>query len=253
MSPEKQARPGRGIERTRKASIAIALSLGTLCGFPGKPCGALQAAPLKVFTAGSSGTAFVLGPTEEGRCILLTARHVVDNSRGGEPIEITSISGQRIKLLNSSFIKSQDLDLAFLPMPDCSLTISLPLARARGISVGMKVILTGYPLTNEQNDSIRPEPATASGRITQYNDSIGYDLSYDAATAIGYSGGPVVSAESRSLLGIHGRSDNVGDTADRAKVGGRGISAPLLYRELRKNGFTLTRSVGSPCFTGVCP
>lgn len=207
---------------------------------------------LKVFTAGSSGSAFVLGPTEEGGCVLLTARHVVDSSTGPEPIEVRSTGGKTLRLVNASFRKSAGLDLAFLPTADCSLSLDLPLARPRGIGVGLKVAILGYPLDGDTGDGSMPPTAVAAGRITQYNDAEGYDLSYDAPTAVGYSGGPIIDRANGSLLGLHGQSDNVLDSADSSKVGGRGISAPLIHRELRAVGLTLRRSQSAPCFTGSC-
>lgn len=207
---------------------------------------------LRVFTAGSSGSAFVLGPTEKGGCVLLTARHVIDSSVGAEPIEVRSQSGRILRFVNASFRKSAKLDLAYLPTSDCSLSLGIPLARPRGIGVGLKVAILGYPLSDESVNGRIPPTAVAAGRITQYNDTEGYDLNYDAPTAVGYSGGPIIDRGSGSLLGLHGQSDNVLDSADNSKVGGRGISAPLIHRELRAIGLTLRRSESAPCFTGSC-
>ena len=223
---------------------------------------AVQASPVdlkvfKVVTASSPGTAFVLGPSDRGQCILLTAYHVIKNNSDTEPLEIFTPKGQKFLMNKSSFKYDETIDLAFATASSCSNSLGLPLARATTITVSTKVHIKGYPTDEEVTHSVRSMPFTATGRVTQYNNSETYDLNYDAPTKPGYSGGPVLNDDGRELMAVHGMSDTVGDSNDhnlreQLRVGGRGISAPLVYRFLKAYGIILPRSDKSACLVGVC-
>ena len=209
---------------------------------------------LKVLTQGSPGSAFILGPDKESSCVLITASHVVKINNDKEPLTFASPKGFKFDISPGKFIfSSPELDLAITKAPSCQNSMDLPLARASSIVTSTKVWVKGYP--ESIGDSLLPK--TVSGRITQYNDIEGYDLNYDAPTSVGFSGGPVINSDGTELLALHGYSDTVGDINDLSRreemrVGGRGVSAPLLYRFLRMNGFKMFRSKKSVCLVGVC-
>ncbi len=212
---------------------------------------------LKINTAGDHGSGFVIGPDSNGRCVIITAFHVIKVNAGGEPLFVQTPRGQKFSLSRSAFIVDEALDLAFTPAATCSNSLSIPFARASAITVSTRVHIKGYPLDQEQGAGASVAPATAAGRISQYSDKEGYDLSYDAPTRPGYSGGPVIDESSGELIAVHGMSDTVGDSQDvdsreRLRVGGRGVSAPLLHRFLRRHGFTMPRSDRAVCLVGVC-
>jgi hypothetical protein len=213
----------------------------------------------KVSTAADPGTAFVIGPADNGRCVLLTALHVILVNASKEPLVFQSPSGSRLSLTNSAFTRDVELDLAFAPLASCKDSLALPLAKATSIVVSSKVMVMGYPVDMEALQGAKAVPSIVNGRITQFNDTTGYDLNYDAATKPGYSGGPVISDEGtgRVLLALHGFSDTVGNVQDpslreRLRVGGRGVSSTLIYRFLKRHGYVLPRAETTPCLVGVC-
>lgn len=221
---------------------------------------------IKVETEGDPGSAFVLGPTSRGSCLLVTAYHVIKNNAPNEPLKFIlpnlkpnskSIS---FTLSRSAFKRADDnLDLAFTPTASCKYSINIPLARASSIVVSSKVSIMGYPFDQEGNQLNTINPLQVSGRITQFGDKdeLGYDLSYDALTKPGYSGGPVLSEDGSELVAIHGRSDTVKNNQDselreKLRVGGRGISSANLYKFLKEYGYVLPRSDKATCLVGVC-
>lgn len=211
----------------------------------------------KVSTAADPGTAFVIGPAENGRCVLLTALHVIRANASNEPLLFQAPAGSRLSLKNSAFTRDVDLDLAFVPLASCKDSLALPLARATTIVVSKKVQVMGYPVDMEAVHRAQVVPSIVSGRITQFNDVNGYDLNYDAGTKPGFSGGPVISDKGDELLALHGFSDTVGNVQDpslreRLRVGGRGVSSALIYRFLKQYGYVLPRTQTETCLVGVC-
>ena len=211
----------------------------------------------KVSTAADPGTAFVIGPAENGRCVLMTALHVIRVNAAKEPLLFQSPSGSRLSLSPGAFTRSSDLDLAFAPVPSCKDSLGLSLARATAIVVSTKVLVLGYPVDLEDAQGGKVLPSSVSGRVTQFNDTMGYDLNYDAATKPGYSGGPVINTEGDVIFALHGFSDTVGDVQDpslreRLRVGGRGMSSALIYRFLKSQGYVLPRAQTPTCLVGVC-
>lgn len=211
----------------------------------------------KVSTAADPGTAFVIGPAENGQCLLITALHVIRVNAAKEPLLFQSPSGSRFSLNPGAFTRSSDLDLAFAPVSSCKDSLGLSLARATAIVVSTKVLVLGYPVDLEDAQGGKVVPSSVSGRVTQFNDTMGYDLNYDAATKPGYSGGPVISMEGDVLFALHGFSDTVGDVQDsslreRLRVGGRGMSSALIYRFLKSQGYVLPRAQAPTCLVGVC-
>jgi S1-C subfamily serine protease len=237
--------------------VRLVLVWGVLSSIPGQAAQQHAAQLFKVITAADSGTAFVIGPAENGRCVLLTAVHVIRVNASNEPLLFQSPVGSRLSLSNRAFTRDEDLDLAFVPLASCKDSLALPLARATSIVVSRKVKVMGYPVDMEAVQGTQVVPSIVNGRITQFNDLNGYDLNYDAATKPGYSGGPVISDEGDELLALHGFSDTVGNVQDpslreQLRVGGRGISSALIYRFLQRHGYVLPRTSKEPCIVGVC-
>lgn len=245
--------------RCLRAGLALlgAIASASSLSIQGVSAASLDDKIIKVVTASDPGSAFVIGPSERGNCVLLTAYHVIKDNSPSEPLQFITPKGQRFSASKSAFKFDEVLDLAFMPASSCSNSIGVPLARASAITVSTKVHIKGYPVDQEAVHSSRVMPFTVTGRITQYNDSLGYDLNYDAATQPGYSGGPVLNDDGAELMAIHGFSDTVGDTNDyelreKLRVGGRGVSAPLIYRFLRSHGIIMPRSDKAICLVGVC-
>jgi hypothetical protein len=221
------------------------------------PTNTISAKLFKVNTAADPGTAFVIGPAENGRCVLLTALHVIRVNASDEPLLFQSPSGSLLKLKNTVFTGDPDLDIAFVPVSSCNESIALPLARATSIEVSQKVVVMGYPADKEPVQGLKPIPSVVTGRITQYNDTSGYDLNYDAATKPGYSGGPVISDQGRALLAMHGFSDTVNNLQDpsqreKLRVGGRGVSSALIHIFLKRHGYLMSRTQVATCLVGIC-
>ncbi|MFM7733555.1 MAG: serine protease [Cyanobium sp.] len=236
------------------AALLVQLPLGR---FVAAQQGTSDLRILKINTAADPGSGFVLGPDANGRCVLITVFHVIRDNAASEPLLIQSPSGESFSLARSAFIVDEALDLAFTPAASCARSLALPLARASAITVSERVRILGYPVDPQAEASGRVVPAAVMGRITQYNDTQGYDLNYDAPTHPGYSGGPVINESTGELMAVHGLSDTVGDSQDpdareRLRVGGRGVSAPLLHRFLRRNGYLMPRSERGVCLVGVC-
>jgi hypothetical protein len=249
MNPASRVRP--------LALVMLAVLWGLWPHLPMQAGQKLASRLYKVITAADPGTAFVIGPAENGRCVLLTALHVIRANATTEPLLFQAPVGSRFSLNNGAFTRDVDLDLAFAPLDSCKDSLALPLARATSIVVSKKVRVMGYPVDLEAVQGGQVAPSIVSGRITQFNDVNGYDLNYDAATKPGYSGGPVISDEGDALLALHGFSDTVGNVQDpdmreRLRVGGRGVSSALVYRFLKRYGYVLPRTQTQTCLVGVC-
>lgn len=244
------------LARTQAIRSLIAGSLTLLASQPSM-ASVLDQRIFRVETAGSPGSAFVIGPASNGRCLLITAWHVIKDNAPNEPLIFKAPSGVKFQASRSAFKADPALDLAFMPAANCSNSLKVELRRASAITVSSKVVIKGYPLNPDGTASNKSTPSTVSGRITLYTDVEGYDLNYDAPTRPGYSGGPALSSDGIELLAVHGLSDTVQDSQDfesreAMRVGGRGVSAPLVYQFLKSHGYTLPRSKPSACLVGVC-
>jgi S1-C subfamily serine protease len=217
----------------------------------------IAARVFKVSTASGIGSAFVLGPAENGGCILLTALHVIRENATNEPLLFQSPFGTNLSLNTNAFLRDVTLDLAFVPLASCKDSLALPLARASSILVSRKVEVLGYPVDLEFMNGAKAVPHSVRGRITQENAKTGYDLYYDAATKPGYSGGPVISGSGDEVIALHGLSDTAGEVQvpsdrERLRVGGGGVSSALIFNFLKSHGYVLPRSQKAPCLVGVC-
>ncbi|MEB3234112.1 MAG: hypothetical protein VKM98_01680, partial [Cyanobacteriota bacterium] len=118
---------------------------------------------LRVTTASDPGSAFVLGPADDGRCILMTAYHVIAVNAETEPIIFSSPLGYEFKLSKGQFKFNKELDLAFTPASSCKNSIRLPVARATAITVASKVMVKGYPFDGPAETAKKPYPSTVIG------------------------------------------------------------------------------------------
>ena len=237
--------------------LSACLGLFVLTAVKASPHTFIVARVFKVSTAADIGSAFVLGPAENGVCVLLTALHVIRENATNEPLLFQSPFGTRLSLNTNAFLRDVTLDLAFVPLASCKDSLALPLARATSIVVSRKVEVIGYPVDLDLINGGKVVPHSARGRITQENAKSGYDLYYDAPTKPGYSGGPVISDSGNEILAIHGLSDTAGDIQvpsdrERLRVGGGGVSSALIYSFLKSHGYVLPRSQKAPCLVGVC-
>jgi S1-C subfamily serine protease len=228
--------------------------------------GNIASKTIKVITADAPGSAFIIGPAANGTCVLVTAHHVIKENAPNEPLVFIIPKDQKTQkpkkftLLKTSFQVAEDnLDLAFIPTSNCDNSVGLPLAKAGSIVISSKVSILGYPIDQESVHSVNTKPFVVDGRVTQYgqSDELGYDISYDASTKPGYSGGPVVSESGDEIIAVHGRSDTVKGNQDQElreqlRVGGRGISSALLYKFLKDYGYKMQRSDKVTCLVGVC-
>lgn len=257
VNPKKNGKDGGLIALLRNASRLVPGIAAVLVQGSAGANDRVDEVIFKVLTAGSPGSAFIIGPTENGKCLLLTAFHVISTNTPTEPLTFVSPRGKKFDLYRKNFAYEESLDIAFAQVPSCIDSINIALAKASAISISTKVLIKGYPAYEESNIRAQGQPYTAVGRITQYNDSLGYDLSYDAPTRPGLSGGPVINADGSELMAVHGRTDSVRDNTDletreRFRLGGRGISAPLIFRFLKEKGYILPRSNKMTCLAGVC-
>jgi len=224
------------------------------------------------------GSGFIIGPDKRGKCILLTARHVIIDGNGDKLSEVPIIfpNGKTRKVPHSSFFYPEDenLDLAAGLVP-CQSSLQLPLAKASAVTISTKVRVVGYPADVHAQANL--PPSTVTGRITKFSAAgqdaklKGYDLSYSAPTKVGYSGGPVLNDDLSEIIAVHGytfsvqpkpvkkpaeapETDDVDedDLRERLRVGGSGISSSVIYKFLKDNGYTMPRSDKAVCLVGTC-
>lgn len=228
------------------------------------------------------GSGFVIGPDKRGKCLLLTARHVIIDESGGklDQVPIVFPNGNVKKVPHSYFFypKDNNLDLAAGVVP-CDASIQIPLAKSSSITISTKVRIIGYPAETHALKNL--PPSTVTGRITKFSSAgqdaktKGYDLSYSAPTQVGYSGGPVLNDDLSEVIAVHGYtfsvqpkpikkpsdqqadaeidSDEDEDTLrERLRVGGSGISAGIIYKFLKENGYIMPKSDKAVCLVGIC-
>ena len=233
------------------------LELFTVMAVKATPKSFIAARVFKVTTQAGPASAFVLGPAENGSCVLLTAHHVIRINATNEPIFFQSALGSRFTLSTNAFFSDVSLDLAFVPLRSCKYSLALPLARASSIVPSRKVEVIGYPMDLAHMNESKAIPHNVRGRITQFNSVQGYDIYYDADTKPGYSGGPVISVSGDEVLALHGMSDiasNIQDPSnrERLRLGGGGVSSALIYLFLKSHNYILPRGKVEPCLVGVC-
>lgn len=173
---------------------------------PGKPTFSsdIQEPVAKLVTSTGVGTAFLISPT-----ILLTARHVVENNKLGDDVELTfeqsksklSVRG-KIKYIFPSNVQPINgqvpmeyflTDVAVIEVQEISDIEPLMLGESDAVKNLDEVILIGYP---------SGDYSITKGNIN--NDKFqGLNLfKLDAASNPGNSGGPCILKEDNSVIGI---------------------------------------------------
>jgi hypothetical protein len=230
------------------------------------------------------GTGFILGPDRRNKCVLVTAKHVVqEHIIYKVPVSFVYHDKSTKSIPISSFFFDDDdegLDLAAAPIQCGKHSLKIPLARSASVSISNSVKIIGYPASLHTNDLTLNRPAYGvRGIITKFSsagkdaDTYGYNISYDAKTEEGFSGGPVLSEDLSKIVAVHGftfavqppkpKTNPDGSTTsildemtdeekrDYLRVGGSGITSAILYKMLRKNGYKMPRA-GGTCLVGVC-
>ena len=108
---EARTEPADMISSAIKAAVKISRDLQVIVPAYFAAASVLQAAEastldqriFKVVTASSPGTAFVIGPSDRGQCILITAYHVIKGNSNSEPLEILTPKGQKFSINKTAF------------------------------------------------------------------------------------------------------------------------------------------------------
>lgn len=222
------------------------------------------------------GTGFIFGPDKRNRCVLVTAKHVISEHQYAQDKNVVFYfrdgSSSSVLYDNFFFDENSNLDLAAAKVPCGKNLVNLPLAKSSSISIANPVIVVGYPTSIHNNGPMNAPASLARGVITKYSsagddaEDKGYNISYDAKTQVGFSGGPVLSDDSSKIIAVHGYTFAVqakpvinpdgtitGElTRDEARVGGSGITSAVVYKFLLDNGYKMKRARGATCLVGVC-
>ncbi len=158
-----------------------------------------------VFTPnGGIGTAFLISPT-----ILLTARHVVENLKVGDEVQIVFEQSKKkyqtkakIKYISPSTVGSANgtvpieyflTDVAVLEVSPISDIAPLLLGESDGVQNLDEVILIGYP---------NGDYSITKGNINSSQFQGNNLFKLDASSNPGNSGGPCISSDDDSVIGI---------------------------------------------------
>jgi len=164
----------------------------------------IQEPVAKVMTDNSVGTAFLISPT-----ILLTARHVVENYKVGDEIDIIFEQSKskltmkaKIKYITPSLLQSANgkapmeyflTDVAVLEVPEITDIEPLQLGESDAVNNLDEVILIGYP---------NGDYSISKGNINS-DKFQGFNLfKLDAASNPGNSGGPCILKTDNTVIGI---------------------------------------------------
>lgn len=157
-------------------------------------------------TPGHGSGFFIEG--EENVCTILTAAHVVKESRRilitTEDIRETPWKAETVQTFPNN------LDLALItfstPQEQCPYS-ALPLGNSNTLKVTDEVYIVGYP-AREQEEVLEKQfsSVTVSTITPPYPD--GYAISFTGTTAKGMSGGPVINSLGQ-VFAIHGKTDIV--------------------------------------------
>jgi S1-C subfamily serine protease len=157
-----------------------------------------------VTTSDASGTAFLVSATK-----LLTARHVVENLKIGDPVTLvfdrvnanTPIAARLQWKDQTTYTPEQELDyfitdLAVLSIDDPTLVeqiIPLDLGDSEGIGTLTEVVAIGYP---------NGDFAITEGKINNETYEGRELFKLDAAVNSGNSGGPLISKDEGLVIGM---------------------------------------------------
>ncbi|NET58802.1 MAG: serine protease [Symploca sp. SIO2E6] len=152
-----------------------------------------------IYYKGGHGSGFFVSG-EKGVCTILTARHV---ALAAEKLKIQTKDRQTWNAGSIRPFPHNDLALVeFTPQGNNCPYPSLPLGDSDQVTTGDQVYISGYFESNKRLlNHFVPGDVTTIAELPE-----GYGIAYDATTARGMSGGPVVN-ETGEIIAIHGRSD----------------------------------------------
>jgi S1-C subfamily serine protease len=183
--------------------IYLLFNLGLITGKPAFNSD-IQEPVAKVVTSTGVGTAFLISPT-----ILLTARHVVENNKVGDEVElffeqsksklnvkakIKYISPSSVQPINGQVPMDYFLtDVAVLEVAEITEIEPLQLGESDAVNNLDEVILIGYP---------NGDYSISKGNINNSKFQ-GFNLfKLDAASNPGNSGGPCILKDDHTVIGI---------------------------------------------------
>lgn len=206
-----------------KLFLVFILRLSSPLFILGLPCSADEAELLrsvvKVFGSSAPGSGVVVR-SEPNKSLILTARHVIDDTSISDKPYIQTSDGKKSEIISIRPIPG--LDLAELVV-----TASLPIVRLSSSAHGGGTIrLVGFP-----QESVKPVlssgPSEAQGASSLPRPG-GYVLIHGAPSTIGVSGGGVFNS-SDELIGIHGQSDTSELPSGRVIKTGYSLAVPIQF------------------------
>ena len=130
------------------------------------------------FFLDSNATGFFI--SQQGH--LVTAYHAVENRK----VAVVLPDGRAV---SADLIKhNKHADLALLKISET--TPFLPIARPENIDIGLEIITIGYPMMTVQGTSAKASRGIINSLVGFHEDKSSFQ--FDAATARGNSGGPVI-------------------------------------------------------------
>lgn len=147
----------------------------------------LSVAALMAMPALASAEAFFLDSNATGFFIsqqghLVTAYHAVENRK----VAVVLPDGRAV---SADLVKhNKEADLALLKISET--TPFLPIARPENIDIGLEIMTIGYPMMTVQGRSAKASRGIINSLVGFHEDKSSFQ--FDAATARGNSGGPVI-------------------------------------------------------------
>jgi tetratricopeptide (TPR) repeat protein len=209
-----------GLSKTR-AVLSVILTLGSPLLLLGFPCLAgdseLLRSVVKIFGSSAPGSGVVVR-SEPNKSIILTARHVIDNTNISDKPYIQTKDGEKYDVISIHPILN--LDLAELVV-----ATFLPMVRLSTSKHGGGIIrLIGFP--QESTKSVLSSgPSEAQGGFSSHRPG-GYQLIHGAPSTIGMSGGGVFNHHDE-LIGIHGQADTTELLSGRIVKTGYSLAVPI--------------------------
>ncbi len=145
----------------------------------------------EVFFSDSNATGFFV--SESGH--LVTAYHAVENRK----VSVVLADGRAVPAEVIRYNKEADLALLKIPYKTAYLSIAQP----DNIQIGMEIMTIGYPMISVQGSSAKVARGIINTLVGFHGD--GSSFQFDAATARGNSGGPVIGAEGLVVGVVNGK------------------------------------------------
>jgi S1-C subfamily serine protease len=153
----------------------------------------LATAPVfaEAFFSDSNATGFFVS----GNGHLVTAYHAVENRK----VSVVLADGRAVPAEIVRHNKEADLALLKIPEKTHFLSIALP----DNIQVGMEIMTIGYPMISVQGTSVKVSRGIINSLVGFHEDRDSFQ--FDAATARGNSGGPVIGPEGLVVGVVNGK------------------------------------------------